>query len=438
MGKDRELSINQKKVSSIAGRIHAGYWFNKLWAFFCIDIVIAVASLGLYFYNCEYSVGSVETGTGYIHLDYDSYDRNIFGTDDGPVYQITEDWDDGETYSFYLRKDFSKYKPLIAIVLAAEGINLFFSMFGAGRVRKKLKPLNDLAVRAEQISKTSFEYLTYNEKKMQSLEQAIDNVSATSPNARISTGDRDLQSIEIAINNLITRMRESQKQQNRFVSDASHELRTPIAVIQGYVNMLDRWGKEDESVLDEAIEALKNESEHMKELIEQLLFLARGDSGRNTLNKVDEDLNDLMQEIYEESVMIDDKHEYEVTKADIPCVVNCDVVMMKQSARIFIQNAMKYTPEKGMIKIKVERDLDRVAYIIQDEGIGMNDDDVQHIFERFYRSDKARNGESGGTGLGLSIAKWIVDAHEGKIDVLSSPEIGTRFTVSFPVGAAAS
>ena len=222
--------------------------------------MIAVASLGLYFYNCEYSVGSVETGTGYIHLDYDSYDRSLFGTDDGPVYQITEDWDDGETYSFYLRKDFSKYKPFIAIVLAAEGINLFFSMFGAGRVRKKLKPLNDLAVRAEQISKTSFEYLTYNEKKMQSLEQAIDNVSATSPNARISTGDRDLQSIEIAINNLITRMKESQKQQNRFVSDASHELRTPIAVIQGYVNMLDRWGKEDESVLDEAIEALKNES----------------------------------------------------------------------------------------------------------------------------------------------------------------------------------
>ena len=151
MGKDRELSINQKKVSSIAGSIHAGYWFNKLWAFFCIDIVIAVASLGLYFYNCEYSVGSVETGTGYIHLDYDSYDRSLFCTDDGPVYQITEDWDDGETYSFYLRKDFSKYKPFIAIVLAAEGINLFFSMFGAGRVRKKLKPLNDLAVRAEQI-----------------------------------------------------------------------------------------------------------------------------------------------------------------------------------------------------------------------------------------------------------------------------------------------
>ena len=113
---------------------------------------------------------------------------------------------------------------------------------------------------------------------------------------RISTGDKDLQSIEVALNNLLARMQESKRQQARFVSDASHELRTPISVIQGYVNMLDRWGKEDEAVLNESIEALKNESDHMKDLIEQLLFLARGDSGRNTLKLVEVDLNDLVQE----------------------------------------------------------------------------------------------------------------------------------------------
>ena len=94
------------------------------------------------------------------------------------------------------------------------------------------------------------------------------------------------------------------------ISNVSHELRTPIAVIQGYVNMLDRWGKEDESVLEESIEALKHESEHMKELVEQLLFLARGDSGRNTLNKADMNLYQVMNEVFEESLMIDEKHTY--------------------------------------------------------------------------------------------------------------------------------
>ena len=421
---------NQKRASSIARRIHAGYWFNKLWAFICIDFVILVAMTGLYFYNCETEAGSLKVSNNYINLNTDDYSRQIIGTPGSSLYIITDSA--GKDYVFDMNTGLYALKIVITAVFVMEGVSLFFSFFGAGKVRKKLKPLNDLAIQAEQLSKVNFDYIGFDEKKMQSLEHAIDNVSPASPDAKVATGDRDLLSIEIAINNLISRMKESQKQQSRFVSDASHELRTPIAVIQGYVNMLDRWGKEDETVLDESIEALKNESEHMKELIEQLLFLARGDSGRNTLNKVDVDLNNLMQEIYEESVMIDEKHVYEFTKSDLPCNVKCDVAMIKQSARIFIQNAVKYSPEKGTIRIKTKFDDEKVSYIIQDEGIGMNDNDLQHIFERFYRSDKARNSETGGTGLGLSIAKWIVDAHDGTIDVLSSPELGTRFTISFP------
>ncbi len=137
---------------------------------------------------------------------------------------------------------------------------------------------------------------------MENLEQAISHISPDDAEQGIHTGDKDLQSIEIALNNLLKSMKENEKRQMRFVSDASHELRTPIAVIQGYVNMLDRWGKEDEQVLTESIEALKNESQHMKDLVEQLLFLARGDSGRNTLNKVKLDLNQMVSEVWEESI----------------------------------------------------------------------------------------------------------------------------------------
>lgn len=119
----------------------------------------------------------------------------------------------------------------------------------------------------------------------------------------LATGDKDLKSLEVAINNLLERMRRIYRQQNQFVSDASHELRTPIAVIQGYVNMLDRWGKDDEEILNESIEALKNESQHMKELVEQLLFLARGDCGRNTLKKETLNLTDIIRQVCEESEM---------------------------------------------------------------------------------------------------------------------------------------
>ena len=225
-------------------------------------------------------------------------------------------------------------------------------------------------------------------------------------------------------------MRESQKQQSRFVSDASHELRTPIAVIQGYVNMLDRWGKEDESVLEESIEALKHESEHMKELVEQLLFLARGDSGRNTLNKADMNLYQVMNEVFEESLMIDEKHTYKFSgNENGEYRLVGDVAMIKQSARIFVQNAAKYSKEGDVIQIKVQEDEESVSYVIQDEGIGMKENEVNHIFERFYRVDKSHSKETGGTGLGLSIVKHAVQFHKGNVSLESEVGKGTTVTV---------
>ena len=172
--------------------------------------------------------------------------------------------------------------------------------------------------------------------KMATLEEAIERATVDSPT--VATGDKDLRSIEVALNGLLRQMQEAKLQQMRFVSDASHELRTPIAVIQGYVNMLDRWGKTDESVLDESIEALKAESDHMQELVEALLFLARGDSGRNTLNHVDVNMAQVVHEVWEESCMIDETHRYECpldesSLLDQTLVTVGDLGMLKQSLR---------------------------------------------------------------------------------------------------------
>lgn len=200
--------------------------------------------------------------------------------------------------------------------------------------------------------------------------------------------------------------------------------------------MLDRWGKDDEAILTESIEAIKNESAHMQKLVEQLLFLARGDSNRQNLDKKSCCLNDIMREVYEESLMIDEKHPYRYEEKG-NAYVWADADMLKQSARILIDNAVKYTPEGEDILIRVgllnnDKITNTPFYEIQDNGIGMAQEDVEHAFDRFYRADAVRNSKTGGTGLGLSIARWIVDKHQGYVEIVSREGLGTRFTVVLP------
>ena len=208
----------------------------------------------------------------------------------------------------------------------------------------------------------------------------------------------------------------------------------PFPSSRDIVDMLDRWGKDDEKILDESIDAIKSETEHMKKLVEQLLFLARSDSGRTKLTMEEFSLNDMMKEVCDESSMIDEKHKYIFKPWNDDIRVTGDMAMLKQTARILAENAARYTPEEGAITMSTSMEISedeaaRPAFTIQDEGIGISSEALSHIFDRFYRSDPARAKESGGTGLGLSIAKWIVDRHGGHFKVLTMEEVGTRITV---------
>ena len=335
---------------------------------------------------------------------------------------------------------------LFIIIIVEAVILLGFAATGSSRIRYYLAPLDDLAFKTDMLSSAA----SLDPQALEELERAINDISPTREGTHLHTGNAEMEHLEDSINSLLDRMRESYRQQSRFVSDASHELRTPISVLQGYVNMLDRWGKDDENILNESIEAIKSETEHMKKLVEQLLFLARGDSGRMKLSMESFSLNDMMLEVYEESLMIDKSHKYEFKPSRDDIRITGDISMLKQTARILIDNAAKYTPENDSIILKTVIGSSECgssgspsgvkdsaspgipAFIIQDEGIGIGSDDAAHIFERFYRSDPARSKDSGGTGLGLSIAKWIVDRHGGYFDVLSREDIGTRITVYLP------
>ena len=389
MAKDKRRREKPVSTGSIAFRIGLSSGLNLLFIFIVLDVIL----FGIFV------VPQITDGSGNIELVINDFDA---------FYKLIREWK-------------------IDIILRTEGIIVvLWVLLETLKVRAKLRPLQEFADAALKLSEMDGE----TEQRYQKLETAIDMLSPAEDDQKLATGDAELAGLETAVNKLMSRMRDSYRQQARFVSDASHELRTPIAVIKGYADLLDRWGKTDEKILDESIQAIKSESENMQHLVEQLLFLARGDSGRTTLNITDFDLTEMMKEVCEESAMIDRTHTY-LFEGEGPVPARGDVSLIKQAARILIENASKYTPEGGEIKLRSLVSDGHPAFSVQDSGIGISESDIPHIFDRFYRADDSRSKQTGGSGLGLAIAKWIVERHGGRFEVISRKDIGTRITVIF-------
>ncbi|WP_291574363.1 sensor histidine kinase [Clostridium sp. UBA4548] len=266
------------------------------------------------------------------------------------------------------------------------------------------------------------------------MNETIENISAQDLNTRLNvSGSKDeLKDLAKTFNDMLDRLQRTYEAQNQFVSDASHELRTPIAVIQGYANLLDRWGKEDKEVLDEAIGAIKSEAEAMKTLVEQLLFLARSDKHTQKVEMVDFKVNELIGEVIKETKLIAPNHEI-LNMHNEEISINGDRSLLKEALRVFIDNSIKYTEEQGTIKINSYVKEKKLVLEVEDTGAGISKEDLPFIFDRFYRADKSRTKESGGTGLGLSIAKWIIIKHKGKIEVQSKLGHGTKITILLPL-----
>ena len=338
---------------------------------------------------------------------------------------------DGDVLRVALRQELRVFFLAGAVLFSLRILWLFIASFPAQKRRtgKILAPLSELSLKADQLSRMEF-----GEDKYRLIEDAISHLDTTE-DAQLSLRDSELVGIEAAINDLLHRVRESNRQQARFVNDASHELRTPIAVIGGYADMLERWGKNDENVLNESIAAIQTETARMKHLVEQLLFLARGDSGRTQLQPEPTSPAALMREAYEESVMIDEKHIYRLKEEAPEAVIQADPGLLKQAVRILIDNAAKYTREGDEILLSSGRQDGRVYLQVQDCGIGMAEADVEHMFERFYRADEARSIE--GTGLGLSIAKELLTYMGEDITVESEYGHGTKFTFTLKKAEAA-
>jgi signal transduction histidine kinase len=241
----------------------------------------------------------------------------------------------------------------------------------------------------------------------------------------------ELKDLAAVINAMLDRIETSYESQKQFVSDASHELRTPIAVIQGYINMLNRWGTKDEAVLQESVEAIQNEARSMQDLVEKLLFLSRHDKKTLKLTKKRFNMRHVVEDMVKETKLVAPNR---VINSPIleDVIVYGDKQSLKQAIRIFIDNAVKYTKDGDQITISCQKQGEECIITIQDTGIGMTKKDMDHIFDRFYRSDYVRNQNISGHGLGLSLAKLIILAHTGKIKVRSQFKKGSSFIITLP------
>ncbi|KIL45490.1 HAMP domain-containing sensor histidine kinase [Jeotgalibacillus soli] len=237
----------------------------------------------------------------------------------------------------------------------------------------------------------------------------------------------------VIFNEMMDELEASFRQQRQFVEDASHELRTPIQIIEGHLSLINRWGKKDPSVLEESLGISMQELERIKHLVNELLTLSRADrevapagNASEYSYRILEQLIERFKELYPEREII-----FSFDENEMP--VTLEKHHIEQIMSILLDNAIKYSEDSKRVEINAKCKDDSVVIQVNDQGIGIPHEDLPFIFDRFYRVDKARSREQGGNGLGLSIAKRLLSLYGGTISAESSLGEGTTITLMLPV-----
>ncbi|UUZ94959.1 HAMP domain-containing histidine kinase [Paenibacillus sp. P25] len=229
-------------------------------------------------------------------------------------------------------------------------------------------------------------------------------------------------------NEMIVKLQENDYKQKHFVACASHELKTPLTVIESYTSLLQRWGSEDPAIRTEAIDAILSETQRLKSLIQSLLKLAEAEQAPERERETF-DLLKLVRSTAKQ-LSLAAKREIKVYCGSAEIPISGYPEPMKQLLILLMDNAIKYS--RKHVEVIVEREPNEILLFIKDYGIGIPEEDIPHLFERFYRVDPARNSGTGGSGLGLSIAKPIAELHGGSISITSQVGEGTTVTVHLP------
>lgn len=244
----------------------------------------------------------------------------------------------------------------------------------------------------------------------------------------------ELRRLSETLNQMLERLEEAFARNTRFTADASHELRTPVALIRSTAEIGLRKERE-QGDYRQALREILDESERTTLLLENLLDLARADAGKASLRSEPVGLAEIVRLTCEQAGKLAQQKQIQFL-ARVPAedvIVQGDSAALRRLLHLLLDNAVKYSPAGGCVYVQLRRNGVTAAVEVEDAGVGIAAEDLPHIFERFYRADKARGRESGGAGLGLALANWIVQAHGGAIQAESELGKGSRFVVTLPV-----
>ncbi len=274
--------------------------------------------------------------------------------------------------------------------------------------KRALKPLDAVIKASHRISSGDFHHQI--------------ETSETSSEIRDLTG---------AFNQMIERLEASFQQIQSFSENASHELRIPLSILRGQTELsLKRFrsGEEYRKTLESNLEEILR----MEKIVEKLLFLSKADRGEIEINRAEVDASSLLEYVYEQfQIPAKEKNIHLTLDTNEPALIKGDEILLRELLLNLLQNAITYTPESGEIMLSLSREEEQILISVADTGCGIPEDEIPHIFDRFYQVDKSRSTQ--GHGLGLSLCKWIVESHKGRITVESAVGKGSRFTVYLPV-----
>ncbi|GIW07446.1 MAG: two-component sensor histidine kinase [Dehalococcoidia bacterium] len=305
----------------------------------------------------------------------------------------------------------ARFRLLVALlVVAGAGLTFVAAVLLAGRA---LRPVAALTETAAAIARS----------------RGFDRRVAVGPQ------QDELGRLAATFNEMLASLERAYRSEQRFVSDASHELRAPLTAIQANLELLERRPNMPTSEQQEAVGEAAREARRLAVLVADLLMLARADAGVPLRRQLVE-LDRVVLDVLGEARHLARGQRFDVAKLE-PALVEGDPDRLRQLLLILLDNALKYTPPTGQVTLGLSRNGTAAEVTVRDTGVGIAAHDLPHVFERFYRADPARARDPSGTGLGLPIARWIAEQHGGELTLASEPEKGTIATVRLPVGARA-
>ena len=384
------------------------------------------------------------------YINDQQFNVQVFGTNRKEIFR-TQSWNDGELIGNESKTQIKKLKNGQTIFQTSMPIisNKSRVLIGYLAITNRLDNLKQLKEELNQLALSILfvsaiiaivlGYLLSNQmtkpiKKIQEIISSISEENISTKRIKVSEKNDEFSIVSEHFNELLDKISFYIEQQKHFVEDVSHELRTPVAIVEGHLKLLNRWGKYDPEVLEESLQASLVELQRMKTLVQEMLDLSRAPQVKEQYKDATTNVTEVAKQVVHNFRVLYPEFTFtfdDDLKRDlwIPIYLN----HLEQVVIILMDNAVKYSLDRKEIILSLSKGEEHVEIAVQDFGMGMTEEDRKKVFSRFYRVDKARSRERGGNGLGLSIAKELIESYDGEISVTTLLNHGSIFKITLPL-----